>query len=84
MDFVAADASIEATNNGASPAAVVYKKGYCHSDTNNPSWHILKTRDEPRWKSGDECWVTDGSKTLWGEKTMLRRSSEHMQVVSRF
>ena len=44
------------------------RKGYCISDPNNPTWHILKTDNLPGWKSGDMCYATDGTITRWGEK----------------
>ena len=44
------------------------RKGYCISDPNNPTWHILKTDNLPGWKSGDTCYATDGTITGWSEK----------------
>jgi len=60
--------AVNKATDAANKVEVAVKKGWCHSDTNNPSWYILKTSDKPGWVKGEECWATDGTKTLWGQK----------------
>lgn len=60
--------AVDKATDAANQTEVAVKKGWCHSDTNNPSWYILKTSDTPGWIKGQECWATDGTKTLWGQK----------------
>jgi hypothetical protein len=42
--------------------------GYCIPDPNNPSFFILRPENTPGWGPGQNCWVTDGTVTGYGQK----------------
>jgi hypothetical protein len=44
------------------------RAGFCYPDPNNPSYYLLKTKNESGWKSGQSCWATDGTITGWNQK----------------
>ena len=50
--------------------------GYCIPDPNNPSFFILKTENTPGWGPGQNCWLTDGTVTGYGEKPCAGGSSD--------
>jgi hypothetical protein len=42
--------------------------GYCIPDPNKPSFFILRAENTPGWGPGQNCWVTDGTVTGYGQK----------------